>query len=364
MEFSVALLIFIFEFTVFLFIGGSSIQRYIRYRYIADLNLSLAFGLAIITAIQRYYITFLDDIKLITLIYRSLNFFLMVEIFFFYTAFTLYYKNEFTVSITVFGFITGILTGAFLYDPSFKVLYDEATKSYNGVYDSTLLLFIGPLIVFAFIRMVQPMLRKMRSVDNRKDRRQLLLMSLGITIILGWGVGAGFTSIASFRMIRPLLFALGWSIWFLSSRRNPFFLSISNAKPQSLYISDHTGHLYYNYDFEGEKNYEPEMVSALVTAINAFANDIFQTKRGVEQFKMGDSMIVTTQIDNYFFHLVVSNPDDTLVGMLKYFALESIGELNELNSHETADLNTLIRNTFSKLQIISKDITVLPEIEK
>lgn len=363
MEFSFGTLVFVIEFTVYLYIELYSIYRYRRFKYIADLNLLIAFSLALLTAIERYYITFLTDMAVITGIYRSINFFLMIEIFFMYNAFTIYYENKLTTSVFVFAFISGILTGAFLYDPTFMVAYDATTKNYNAVYSKALLLFIAPLILFAFVRIVQPLLRKSKSVVDKGDKRQIYMMAFGILLILTWGVGAILTSIPWLRMLRPLLFASGWIIWFLASRKDPFFLSISNARPKAIYVSDNSGHLYFNYAFDKTTEYEPELVTPLVSAVNMIAHDVFKSSNGIEQFKMGESVVIIINEDRFYYYLLATNLDDTLKGLLRFFAKESLDALKVTPNHSTADLNSLIGHTFNKLQIIDKEITTIPTVE-
>ncbi len=357
-----ATITFMVEAIVFSYMAIVSFRRYINIKYSADLQVMIASILAIIDSFLRVYITFLDNIDNITLIYRFINFILMIEIFFFYIAFTIYYKNKIGWNVVIFGFITGILTGAFLYDPSFKVAYDEPTQAYNGVYSNTLLLFILPLILFAFIRVIQPLLRKAKVVNNADDRKQLFSMSIGILIILIWGFSAALTFISVLRMLRPLIFVTGWAIWFIAGQSNPFFLSISNAKPLTLYISDETGLLYYNYNFEETQKYDAELVTPLVSAINSIANDVFQSKSGIESFKMGDSFVTAVKLDKYYFHLLSTDLDNTLEGMLRYFAKSSLPRLNSAKKNVRVDLDDIVENTFLKLLIISKDVKSVPEI--
>jgi hypothetical protein len=355
-------ILFIFELICYTFIFSSALYRYYKFKFSPDFYMGLGFVIIMLSSALRYIISFQNKVETATILFQLINGILvMPAVFCWFVGFHLYYKGEFNISVVLVGYLTGIIGGAFVFSNQVTVQYDNVTQNWNGIYPIYFFLLIVPLILIAFIRIIQPLLRRMNYIDEKRDKVTLLLMSFGVSLVLVWGITSAFTGIEYIRLFRPFSLPIGWLIWYLASQRNPFFLSVSTIQPLRIMITNSDGHLFFDHHFTDKTKTETksELMAPLVQAINHMAKEVLDTRIGVKSYDVGGRKVISISIDEYYFHLISSDIDNSIISLFNYFSQNMINLLRNAPKSEYVNLDHEVTNYFNKLIIVRPEERVI-----
>ncbi len=203
------------------------------------------------------------------LIWSIMNGFLIVAILFIFFAFMYVRYNRNHPATNVVSLFAGALI-LILVLPEFKtVTYDPTMQVWLSSYPPIVTLLILPMAIIGIGSFVVPIMRKLIRFKDRKVRRQLLVQTAGLCVLIIWAAFTGFTSNPILRTIRPFLLPIGCLIWSMTLIIDPFNVMVSNARLTSLIITTRNGLPIYGYDFEAKKDIESMEISGLLSGVTS-----------------------------------------------------------------------------------------------